>query len=60
MARRFSSQSLDLVTFLASLVTGYWLSGRDDGGERLKKNVFSSFVGIVGMVIGYELAESIR
>ncbi|MFC6723269.1 hypothetical protein ACFQE1_02440 [Halobium palmae] len=48
------------MSFFASLVTGYWLSGRDDGEEHLKKNIISSFVGMVGTVVGYELGKNSR
>lgn len=57
MARRVSYRVQVVIEFLASVIAGYWLSRREDGGERVKENVLSSLAGAVGMVIGYGLGR---
>lgn len=60
MVRKLGRRSELAVNFLASFIVGYWIWGREEGDEHLRKSVLSTFVGTIGMLIGYKLADRTR
>ncbi|MFC6961029.1 hypothetical protein [Halocatena marina] len=57
MVRKLGRRSELAVNFLVSLIVGYWIWGREEGDEHLRKSILSNFVGTIGMLIGYKLAD---
>jgi hypothetical protein len=45
------------IAFVASLLVGYWTSGREDGRERVRRNVLANLVGSIGIVVGHRLGR---
>lgn len=57
MVSSLSDRAQFVVSFLVSMMLGWWLYRRDGGEERIKSEIYSYTAAIGGLLVGSKLAE---
>lgn len=57
MVPSLSDRAQFVMSFLMSVVLGWWLHQRDGGEERIKSEIYSYIAAIGGLLVGSKLAQ---